>query len=131
MVKGLGNRIARAAELVGGKRALAAKSGIKESQIYRYISEKNSPNVEVVASIAQAAEVDVSWLITGETNRPLPVCPYVMASQCDLTTMEQGNLKRLTKELRNILDKQDRQMEQVRNLLRGIERIYQGGNKSC
>ncbi len=62
---GLGERIEKAAQLVGGKRALAEKANIKESQLYRYINGKNVPSVFVMVDIAEAAEIDPGWLSTG------------------------------------------------------------------
>ncbi len=63
--KGLGKRIAMVAELVGGKRELARRAGIKESQLYRYINGTNIPSVHVAVDIANSGDVDVSWLATG------------------------------------------------------------------
>lgn len=62
----LGERIAKVADIVGGKRALAEKANVKESQLYRYIKGINIPSVHVVVEIAEAGDVDVSWLATGE-----------------------------------------------------------------
>jgi len=62
----LGARIEKISQLVGGKRALAEKADIKESQLYRYINGKNIPSVKVVVDIADAADVDAGWLATGD-----------------------------------------------------------------
>lgn len=62
----LGIRIAKVADLVGGKRALAERAGLQESQLYRYIKGENVPGVNVVVDIANAGGVGVGWLATGK-----------------------------------------------------------------
>lgn len=64
--KELGKRIAQVADKIGGKRKLAQKSGVKEPQIYRYISGVNLPTVNVLFSLAKAGDVSLDWLISGE-----------------------------------------------------------------
>lgn len=62
----LGTRIAQVADMVGGKRALAEKAGLQESQLYRYIKGENVPGVNVVVDIANAGGVGVGWLAAGK-----------------------------------------------------------------
>jgi len=62
----LGERIARVARMIGGKRKLALTAGVKENQIYRYIGGKNIPGVDVLVNISKAAGVNIEWLSTGE-----------------------------------------------------------------
>jgi transcriptional regulator with XRE-family HTH domain len=64
--KGLGQRIAQVAELLGGKRALAEKVGLSEGQIYRYINAQSDPTSKVLVRIADVAEVSLDWLLKGE-----------------------------------------------------------------
>ena len=65
-VADLGTRIAQIADIVGGKRALSEKTGLQESQLYRYIKGENVPSVNVVVEIADAGGVEVGWLATGK-----------------------------------------------------------------
>jgi len=65
-VADLGTRIAQVADIVGGKRALSEKTGLQESQLYRYIKGENVPSVNVVVEIADAGGVEVGWLATGK-----------------------------------------------------------------
>ncbi len=63
---GLGGRIAKIADLVGGKKHLAKAIGISESQLYRYISGDSQPTVEPLAAIAKCGCVHLDWLVLGE-----------------------------------------------------------------
>jgi transcriptional regulator with XRE-family HTH domain len=63
---GLGYRIAKIADLVGGKKNLAKAIGISESQLYRYISGDSHPTVEPLAAIARCGSVRLDWLVLGE-----------------------------------------------------------------
>jgi phage repressor protein C with HTH and peptisase S24 domain len=65
-VPGLGYRIAKIADLVGGKKNLARAIGISESQLYRYISGDSHPTVEPLAAIARCGSVRLDWLVLGE-----------------------------------------------------------------
>ncbi len=62
----LGRRIAKVADLLGGKRVLAEKANIKESQLYRYLKGANIPSANVLVDIPKTGDVDVSWLATGD-----------------------------------------------------------------
>ncbi|MFP4131300.1 MAG: helix-turn-helix domain-containing protein [Thiohalospira sp.] len=62
----IGSRISEAAETVGGKKKLAAATGISESHIYRYISGASEPTASRLVRIAQATGFSVAWLATGE-----------------------------------------------------------------
>lgn len=66
MTPGLGERIAKIADLVGGKKHLAKAIGISESQLYRYISGDSQPTVEPLAAIARCGSVHLDWLVLGE-----------------------------------------------------------------
>ena len=65
-IPGLGHRIAKIADLVGGKKNLARAIGISESQLYRYISGDSHPTVEPLAAIARCGSVRLDWLVLGE-----------------------------------------------------------------
>jgi transcriptional regulator with XRE-family HTH domain len=62
--KELGLRIAKVAELLGGKRALAKTIEVSEAQLYRYINGA-TPGIDVVLAIAEVADVRLDWLMTG------------------------------------------------------------------
>lgn len=66
IIPGLGIRIAKIADLVGGKKNLAKAIGISESQLYRYISGDSHPTVEPLAAIARCGSVRLDWLVLGE-----------------------------------------------------------------
>ncbi len=61
----IGTRIEALATKVGGKRELANKSGIHETQLYKYIKGANAPSIAVAVSLAQAGQVSLDWLILG------------------------------------------------------------------
>jgi len=61
----IGDRIITAAEHVGGKKALAKKAEVHETQLYRYIRGENTPSVDVAARIAAASGLNLEWLATG------------------------------------------------------------------
>ncbi len=63
---GLGDRISKIADLVGGKKNLARAIGISESQLYRYIGGDSQPTVEPLAAIARSGQVHLDWLVLGE-----------------------------------------------------------------
>ncbi|HEY3488088.1 MAG TPA: XRE family transcriptional regulator [Gammaproteobacteria bacterium] len=65
-LKGLGDRISKIADLMGGKKSLARTIGISESQLYRYISGDSQPTVEPLAAIARCGQVHLDWLVLGE-----------------------------------------------------------------
>ncbi|QKT03452.1 helix-turn-helix domain-containing protein [Ectothiorhodospiraceae bacterium 2226] len=64
-VKGLPQRIAMVADVMG-KKELARRSGISESQLYRYIGGQSQPTVEPLVALAAAAGVSIRWLVSGE-----------------------------------------------------------------
>lgn len=68
---GLGGRIAKIADLVGGKKTLAQAIGISESQLYRYISGDSQPTVEPLAAIAKCGSVPLDWLVLGSGSSNL------------------------------------------------------------
>lgn len=61
----LAQRIALCVERAGGKRAMADRCLMSESQIYRYLSGENSPTADRLLAMAKVAEVDPAWLLTG------------------------------------------------------------------
>ena len=129
---GLGNRISEAAKLAGGKRALSHKTGIKESTLYRYINGKNMPSTEASVRIAAAVNVDINWLLTGKhpgETLQKPRCPFLPYEQHPFAPL--GDLLHFAKELRNILDKQERQIISARRLLKIIVAIAEksGGDE--
>lgn len=62
---GLGGRIKKLADFLGGKKEMARLASVSEVQIYRYINEENLPNVNIVVILARAAGVSIEWLATG------------------------------------------------------------------
>lgn len=62
----IGTRIEALATKLGGKRELANKSGIHETQLYKYIKGANAPSISVAVSLAQAGQVSLDWLILGK-----------------------------------------------------------------
>lgn len=86
LTKGIGSRIAECAELVGGKRRLAAEAGISEAQLYRYIAEESLPPIDVVMRIAAVADKELVWLAGGEARPYL----YKEKNQEELTIREPG-----------------------------------------
>ena len=71
-LEGLGERITKVAELVGGKKRLAQAIRISESQLYRYIAGDSQPTIEPLAAIAKSGNVDLNWLVLGERSSGLP-----------------------------------------------------------
>lgn len=67
LTAGIGDRIAYAAELVGGRKRLAEMIPISEQQLQRIITGTSQAKVEVVAHIAKATGLDIGWLILGES----------------------------------------------------------------
>ena len=57
----------------GGKRALAAMSGISEAQLYRYLTGESILPTDRLESIAKAAQVDTAWLLTGRDTPEGPL----------------------------------------------------------
>jgi phage repressor protein C with HTH and peptisase S24 domain len=66
LAAGFGQRIAHVAKQAGGKRALAERTGISPSQLYRYIAEQSLPTINPLAAIAHEGGVSLDWLITGQ-----------------------------------------------------------------
>lgn len=62
----IGTRIEALALKLGGKRELANKSGIHETQLYKYIKGANAPSISVAVSLAEAGGVSLDWLILGD-----------------------------------------------------------------
>ncbi len=62
---GLGTRIKKLADFLGGKKEMARLANVSEVQIYRYINEENTPNVNIIVTLARAAGVSIEWLATG------------------------------------------------------------------
>ncbi|MGB1111179.1 MAG: helix-turn-helix domain-containing protein [Gammaproteobacteria bacterium] len=62
----LGQRLRELADRVGGKKEMARLGGISEVQIYRYINGENVPSIRAIARLAEAADVSLNWLATGE-----------------------------------------------------------------
>lgn len=69
----MGERIAKLADSLGGKRNLAKKANIHETQLYKYIRAINSPSLLVISSIAAAGNVSLDWLVSGvQGQSPAP-----------------------------------------------------------
>ncbi|MQM37775.1 putative HTH-type transcriptional regulator [wastewater metagenome] len=62
----IGARISEIAAHVGGKKALAARAGVSESHLYRYIAGASEPTAGRLVALARAGGVSVAWLATGE-----------------------------------------------------------------
>lgn len=67
-LQGLGQRIAKVASLVGGKRRLAEHAGISESHLYRCIKGTSATTIEPLMAIAEAANISLDWLVSGNGN---------------------------------------------------------------
>lgn len=63
---GLGDRIRRAADEIGGLTALADSTDIVRRTIGRYVSETTEPTFSTLISISRATGVRLEWLATGE-----------------------------------------------------------------
>jgi DNA-binding phage protein len=70
-LQSLGQRIAKVASLVGGKRRLAEHAGISESHLYRCIRGTSATTIEPLLSIAKTANISLDWLLTGEGDMRL------------------------------------------------------------
>lgn len=62
----LASRLLLCADRLGGKRALAEAAGLSESQLFRYLNGDSEMSAAKAVALAQAAGVDVGWLLTGE-----------------------------------------------------------------
>ncbi|MBF0545988.1 MAG: LexA family transcriptional regulator [Candidatus Riflebacteria bacterium] len=65
---GLGSRLSKLAEKVGGKASLAKKAKTSLTNIYRYISGKRLIPAELLANIARVCNVSMDWLAYGEDD---------------------------------------------------------------
>lgn len=66
----IGNRIEELAQgFVGGKKRLAAISGVSESQLHRYIAGTSQPTITPLIEIAKALGVRFEWLATGNGSQ--------------------------------------------------------------
>ncbi|WP_126456695.1 XRE family transcriptional regulator [Sulfuriflexus mobilis] len=66
LTHGIGTRITATADRVGGKKELAARVGLSESQLHRIVAGDSQAKVETIASMAKAGGVSIEWLATGE-----------------------------------------------------------------
>ena len=76
---GIESRIDAACRLIGGRPAAAAAAGVSEPMLRRYIRGDSKPTFEVVANLAGAAGVDLSWIATGRGEMRPTVSP---ADEC-------------------------------------------------
>ena len=60
------DRLTTCIDLVGGKRAMATSALISEAQLFRYVSGETALTADRLIDIAKAAQVNPSWLLTGE-----------------------------------------------------------------
>lgn len=65
---GIGTRIDEVAKKVGGKKRLSQITSISESHLYRLINGKSEPAARGLVAIADAGDVSVQWLVTGDTS---------------------------------------------------------------
>ena len=77
----LRSRISQLVVMLGGKRALAEKAGIHESQLYLYLRGKTQPSLDSIAGLAKAANVTLGWLITGEPPISLGDYPRISLAE--------------------------------------------------
>ncbi|VAW85062.1 hypothetical protein MNBD_GAMMA18-2363 [hydrothermal vent metagenome] len=71
LTSGIGDRVLEAVDMVGGKKELSRKANISASQLYRIISEDSQARIETIVSIAQAADIRIEWLATGQGEKSL------------------------------------------------------------
>lgn len=62
----LPQRLEICVEKAGGKRALAKKTGISESQIFRYLKGEGEPSLAKLEKIAEGAGVRRAWLLAAD-----------------------------------------------------------------
>jgi len=62
------DRINILSEKVGGMSALARLSGVSESVVRKWKQGDSEPTVSRLLALAQAGNVSVNWLVTGETS---------------------------------------------------------------
>lgn len=113
-------------------REMADFLGITPQSISGAKERGNFP-VEWAFKIAQAFNTSTDWLLTGEVPSDSPrkaCCPYLAEDPLSLTTMDQGNLERLTDELRNVLDRQERLAAESKSLLKRIARIIEKSERA-
>ena len=60
-----GDRLKKAAALIGGQLELSKKTGISSRSINAYVMESADPAREKVVAMAKAAGVSVAWLAAG------------------------------------------------------------------
>jgi len=65
--KTLGDRLRKAAEIVGSGDALAQKAGIPRSTLETYLTGQADPKASKLALISKATGVNIHWLVTGVT----------------------------------------------------------------
>jgi len=95
--------------------------------------ERGNFPVEWAFKIAQAFNTSTDWLLTGEPPGDSPrkaCCPYLSEEPLSLTTKDMGNLERLTGELRNILDRQERLAAESKSLLKRIAWIIEKSERA-
>lgn len=63
---GFGERMERLCELVGGPGALAKEAGLSRRVIDKYRSGQSDPSRQRLVALAEAGDVSVSWLATGQ-----------------------------------------------------------------
>lgn len=68
----LSGRLLLCAQKLGGKRQLANAAIISEAQLFRYINGLSDISLDKLTSISKAAQVDLSWLATGQEIRITP-----------------------------------------------------------
>ena len=68
--RNLGARIAYCAEIIGTKSESAARAGVTAEQLNKWISGAVKVPIEAMLPLSKAANVDFSWLTTGEGRRP-------------------------------------------------------------
>ena len=73
-------RIKLACAMAGGRKELAARSGLSVSVIDKYVNGKSDPSRQRLVAIAEAAGVSLQWLATGKhTDEAGPTHPACQA----------------------------------------------------
>jgi transcriptional regulator with XRE-family HTH domain len=81
LASGLGERVDRAARLVGTRPQAAAVMGISDDQLNRIIREKSVPTFPAIAGLANASGVTFEWLAFGA--EPLSKNPRAVLTDSD------------------------------------------------
>lgn len=91
-LSGIGSRIEAIADELGGKRALSKKTGIHETQIYRYINGTSAPDLQRLAMIAVAGDESLDWLVLGRSSKKYREANHTDANSAESHDAINGDL---------------------------------------